>query len=181
MSDYSLKIHTIDDVSLVSFPYYGIYASDLKIDHGEVVYPHRIRRKGGKVVLDASRKPIKDAIYHPMAAFADSFEEWIRDVVRSGRANTMGLDSPDIYVYVTPRNFGSGSDLLAFVCMNYHGLIIDDLALKKDASGNMFLTMPHHTITGPDGTRHPVDIVEISDPHEYDRIMEMVLEKYQIA
>lgn len=179
MKDYTLKVHTIDGCSAISFPYFGIYVRDAAIINGEVKYPHRVRRKAGKTVLDASGNPVKDAVYHPMGAFKNEFEDWLRDVVRTGRCSTIDLDAPDVYAYVTPRNFGS--DLLAFVCLNYRGLIIDDIALKKDASGNLLLTMPHRSIVGPDGTRHPVDLVEISDPNEYNRIMDLILDKYQIG
>lgn len=181
MNDYTLKSHTIDGVSAVSFPYYGMYITDLKIDHGTVIYPSHTRCKSGKQILDANGNPIRDEFYHPVSGqFTGVFEEWITDVVRTGRCSTLGLDTPDVYAYVTPKNF-KGSDLRAFVCLNYHGLIIDDFALKEGEGGTLFLTMPHRSIAGPDGTRHPVNMVEIMSQDEYNRIMDLILEKYQIA
>ena len=179
MKDYTLKINKKNGKTEISFPYYGMYITNATIDHGKVIYPCRIRRKANKVVLDASGNPIRDLVYHPMAAFQDGFEDWLRDVAVMGHASTVNLDSPGIQAFVTPRSFGS--DLIAFVCLSYHGLIIDDFALKKDENGLLYLTMPHRTRFDENGVRHDVNLVEITDPNEYNRLMDLILDKYQIA
>ncbi len=189
--NYNLIAESHEYGTDVSFPWYGLYLRGTVVRPQGIMYPFHTRRRHGDPVLDEHGAPIMDQIYHPMAAYSEAFEQWLRETVERGEPQPSPDGTPGISLYLTPRTF-AGSSLCAFVCMNWHGIIVDDLALKmyteqdelRDetglvVAGSYYLTVPHAAKILPDGTKQSFNLAEFMSESSQRRITGECVTEYR--
>ena len=166
--------------------HYAIFKG-LQFKNDRPEYPTKQRKQKGKLVKDEMGKMKMDFIYKPLTKFQDEFEEYIKDRYNSYLTGTVKeIENPSdmgsvqaVNCYFTHFEIPD-YNIVGFAVLNYYGLVIEGICLKKYSEDEFEVCLPHIKTTDENGKQININWVDFDD-QEADNVKYFLIMKYQEA